>query len=574
MKWFYDLRISKKLLISFILVLALTTTLGIFSIIQLGKVNQASTDIATNWMPSVKTSLELKVLLVRIRMVQLQHVLSSKEEDFVSNEKLLDDMVPAIKKKLADYEKLVDTDTEKAVFPQFVKNLDAFLALQKKILELSRANKNDEARDVIVKEATPIYLAMFANADKLVTVNQEGAKEADQAAEDTYRSSRILIVAMLAGCIAIGMLMATWVARIVSNPLRQALDVAQRVADGDLTADIHPASKDETGQLMTSLKAMNDSLFKIVSQVRQGTDTIATASNEIAVGNLDLSSRTEQQASSLEETASSMEELTSTVKQNADNARQANQLAVSASEVAIQGGSVVEQVVSTMGSINDSSKKIVDIISVIDGIAFQTNILALNAAVEAARAGEQGRGFAVVASEVRSLAQRSASAAKEIKALIDDSVEKVDTGSKLVAQAGSTMSEVVSSVKRVTDIVGEISAASQEQSTGIGEVNQAITQMDEVTQQNAALVEEAAAAAQSLQDQAAKLAEVVSVFKLDSTHVKASPAVKPAASRPMTPAVKAIQPARLAASAVAPAPQAPRQIKQPAADDGGSWEQF
>ncbi|WP_050477277.1 methyl-accepting chemotaxis protein [Herbaspirillum rhizosphaerae] len=572
MKWFYDLRISKKLLISFIIVLALTTTLGIFSIVQLGKVNQASTDIATNWMPSVTTSLELKVLLVRIRTVQLQHVLSTKEEDFVSNEKLLDDMVPAIKKKLADYEKLVDTDVEKAVFPQFVKNLDAFLALQKKILELSRANKNDEARDVIVKEATPIYLAMFANADKLVAVNQEGAKGADEAAEKTYRSSRILIVGMLAGCIVIGMLMAVWVARIVSNPLREAVDVAQRVADGDLTADIHPSSKDETGQLMTSLKAMNDSLFKIVSQVRQGTDTIATASNEIAVGNLDLSSRTEQQASSLEETASSMEELTSTVKQNADNARQANQLAVSASEVAIQGGSVVEQVVNTMGSINDSSKKIVDIISVIDGIAFQTNILALNAAVEAARAGEQGRGFAVVASEVRSLAQRSASAAKEIKALIDDSVEKVDTGSKLVAQAGSTMHEVVSSVKRVTDIVAEISAASQEQSTGIGEVNQAITQMDEVTQQNAALVEEAAAAAQSLQDQASKLAEVVSVFKLDSAHVRAAPVVKPAAGKPAAPAVKAAQPARLAVRA--PESQTPRQIKQPAADDGGSWEQF
>ena len=572
MKWFYDLRISKKLLISFILVLALTTTLGIFSIVQLGKVNQSSTDIATNWMPSVTTSLELKVLLVRIRTVQLQHVLSSKEEDFVSNEKLLDDMVPAIKKKLADYEKLIDTDTEKAVFPQFVKNLDAFLVLQKKILTLSRANKNDEARDVIIKEATPIYLAMFANADKLVSVNQEGAKNADDAAEKTYLSSRILIIAMLAACIVIGMLMAVWVARIVSNPLREAVDVAQRVADGDLTADIHPSSKDETGQLMTSLKAMNDSLFRIVSQVRQGTDTIATASNEIAVGNLDLSSRTEQQASSLEETASSMEELTSTVKQNADNARQANQLAVSASEVAIQGGSVVEQVVSTMGSINDSSKKIVDIISVIDGIAFQTNILALNAAVEAARAGEQGRGFAVVASEVRSLAQRSASAAKEIKALIDDSVEKVDTGSKLVAQAGSTMSEVVSSVKRVTDIVAEISAASQEQSTGIGEVNQAITQMDEVTQQNAALVEEAAAAAQSLQDQASKLAEVVSVFKLDSSHVRAAPVVKPAAGQPKTPAVKAPQPARLAVRA--PESKNPRQIKQPAADDGGSWEQF
>jgi len=577
MKWFYDLRISKKLLISFILVLALTTTLGIFSIVQLGKVNQASTDIATNWMPSVSTSLELKVLLVRIRTVQLQHVLSSKEEDFVTNEKLLDDMVPAMKKKLADYEKLVDTKAEKAIFLQFVKNFDTFLTLQKKILLLSRANKNDEARDVIVKEATPVYLAMFAAADKLVSVNQEGAKNADESAENTYRSSRILITAMLGICIVIGMLMAVWVARIVSNPLRLAVDVAQRVADGDLTADIRPTSKDETGQLMTSLKAMNDSLLKIVTEVRQGTDTIATASNEIAVGNLDLSSRTEQQASSLEETASSMEELTSTVKQNADNARQANQLAVSASEVAIQGGSVVEQVVSTMGSINDSSKKIVDIISVIDGIAFQTNILALNAAVEAARAGEQGRGFAVVASEVRSLAQRSASAAKEIKALIDDSVEKVDTGSKLVAQAGSTMSEVVSSVKRVTDIVGEISAASQEQSTGIEEVNQAITQMDEVTQQNAALVEEAAAAAQSLQDQAAKLAEVVSVFKLDNTQLNTASLARTPPRKSTLPTIKAGPPAKLAvrapaAAALAAAP--PRQIKQPAADDAGSWEQF
>jgi methyl-accepting chemotaxis protein len=572
MKWFYDLQISKKLLISFILVLALTSALGAFAIVQLGKVNQASTDIATNWLPSVRTSLELKVLLVRIRSVQLQHVLSSTEADFVANEKLLDDMVPAMKKKLADYEKLIDTDIEKAVYPQLVKNFDAFLALQKKILDLSRQNKNEEAREVIMKEATPIYLAMFANADKLVAANQEGADLADTSAEATYNSSRIMIVAMLAACIVLGMLMAVWVARIVSNPLRLAVNVAQRVADGDLTADIRPSSKDETGQLMTSLKAMNDSLFKIVSQVRQGTDTIATASNEIAVGNLDLSSRTEQQASSLEETASSMEELTSTVKQNADNARQANQLAVSASEVAIQGGSVVEQVVNTMGSINDSSKKIVDIISVIDGIAFQTNILALNAAVEAARAGEQGRGFAVVASEVRSLAQRSASAAKEIKALIDDSVEKVDTGSKLVAQAGSTMSEVVSSVKRVTDIVGEITAASQEQSAGIEEVNQAITQMDEVTQQNAALVEEAAAAAQSLQDQAAKLAEIVSVFKLDNAQARPSPVSAVSASRARPPVfAKAAAPVRLPAQQAA---AAPRQIKQATPDDGNSWEQF
>ncbi|MCP1575108.1 methyl-accepting chemotaxis protein [Herbaspirillum rubrisubalbicans] len=303
-------------------------------------------------------------------------------------------------------------------------------------------------------------------------------------------------------------------ARAVSRPLNEAVSVAERVAQGDLTVQINTASKDETGMLMHSLRSMNDSLHKIVSEVRYGTDAITTASQEIASGNLDLSSRTEQQAGSLEETASAMEELTATVKQNADNARQANQLAASASDIASQGGEVVSQVVQTMEGITESSSRIADIITVIDGIAFQTNILALNAAVEAARAGEQGRGFAVVASEVRSLAQRSASAAKEIKQLIDDSVQKVGVGSELVERAGATMSEVVASVKRVTDVVAEISAASSEQSTGIEEINRAVTQMDEVTQQNAALVEQAAAAAQSLQDQAGRLSQVVSVFKI------------------------------------------------------------
>ena len=292
-----------------------------------------------------------------------------------------------------------------------------------------------------------------------------------------------------------------------------AMGIVDRIAHGDLSTQISLRANDR-GSLLFSIKSMRDNLSVMVGGVRVGTDTITTASSEIAAGNLDLSSRTEQQAGSLEETASAMEELTSTVKQNADNARQANQLAVSASSVAVEGGNVVGQVVETMRSINDSSKKIVDIISVIDGIAFQTNILALNAAVEAARAGEQGRGFAVVATEVRTLAQRSAAAAKEIKSLIDDSVERVDTGTKLVERAGSTMGEIVSSVQRVSDVVAEISAASQEQSTGIEEVNRAITQMDEVTQQNAALVEQAAAAAASMQDQAGNLAQLVSVFKL------------------------------------------------------------
>ncbi|MDR3481651.1 MAG: methyl-accepting chemotaxis protein [Burkholderiaceae bacterium] len=308
-----------------------------------------------------------------------------------------------------------------------------------------------------------------------------------------------------------------------------AKGIAESIAAGDLTQSVQ-VKRNDSGSMLLSMKTMQENLARTIGTVQQSSTEIATASGQIASGNLDLSSRTEQQASSLEETASSMEELTSTVKQNADNAHQANSLAAQASHVASKGGEVVSQVVGTMSSINESARKIVDIISVIDGIAFQTNILALNAAVEAARAGEQGRGFAVVAAEVRNLAQRSAGAAKEIKNLIGDSVEKVDAGSKLVDQAGTTMKEVVESVKRVTDIISEITAASVEQTAGIEQINQAIMEMDNVTQQNAALVEEAAAAAQSLQDQADNLSQAVSVFKTDGTHATVAAPVKSAAN--------------------------------------------
>lgn len=345
------------------------------------------------------------------------------------------------------------------------------------------------------------------------------AKKNETEAAAQYTHALILMSVVFAGITLAGIVCAVWIARSITRQLggepSYAAAIATYIAAGDLTRNIAVPDGDQSS-LMYAMKAMNDSLMKIVSHVRKGTDTIATASSQIATGNMDLSSRTETQASALEETASSMEELTSTVKQNADNARQANKLAISASDIAVKGGTVVAQMVDTMSSINDSSKKIVDIISVIDGIAFQTNILALNAAVEAARAGEQGKGFAVVASEVRTLAQRSASAAKEIKALISDSVEKVNNGSQLVVHAGATMDEVVASVKRVTDIMGEISSANHEQEAGIEQINQAISEMDHVTQQNAALVEEAAAASQSMQDQADDLAQVVSVFKLDS----------------------------------------------------------
>ncbi|WP_157407077.1 methyl-accepting chemotaxis protein [Janthinobacterium sp. CG3] len=374
--------------------------------------------------------------------------------------------------------------------------------------------------------------------------------------------------------LAVGVVIGRGLLKQLGGEPDYAAGITRRIAEGDLTVSIELKGSDNSS-LLHGIKTMRDSIANIVGQVRSGTDAIATASSQIASGNLDLSSRTEQQASSLEETASSMEELTSTVKQNSDNARQANQLAISASDVAVKGGTVVSQVVDTMSSINESSKKIVDIIGVIDGIAFQTNILALNAAVEAARAGEQGRGFAVVASEVRNLAQRSAAAAKEIKTLIGDSVEKVDAGSKLVSQAGTTMDEIVASVKRVTDIMGEITAASREQEAGINQINQAITEMDTVTQQNAALVEEAAAAAESLQEQACNLAEVVSVFKLDGLQMTAAaPTAKPqraaAAHGIIKPLRKKPSPVRIAADSSAPL----RKIGNAPSGTNEEWEQF
>jgi methyl-accepting chemotaxis protein len=389
---------------------------------------------------------------------------------------------------------------------------ESLTTLRARVVELAKTNQA-EAIAVLNKDETPVWRQMRAHILDELKLDQESVKALE--AKNVSSTRRELMTGIVLLLIALGASIAisAWLTRSITKPLSDAVNVAKSVAVGDLSHSIDVSRTDELGELMQALREMNDGLLRIVSGVRERSEYIAAATQEIAQGNSDLSSRTESQASALEETAASMEELGSTVTQNADNARQANQLAQNASTVAVQGGDVVGQVVDTMKGINDSSKKIADIISVIDGIAFQTNILALNAAVEAARAGEQGRGFAVVASEVRSLAQRSADAAKEIKTLITDSVERVEQGSALVDRAGSTMEEVVANIRRVTDIMGEISAASAEQSAGVAQVGEAVIQMDQATQQNAALVEESTAAANSLQQQTRELVEMVSVFK-------------------------------------------------------------
>jgi methyl-accepting chemotaxis protein len=461
-----------------------------------------------------------------------------------------------------------------------------------KASSLYLANNAMDATRVMVKEIRPAQKKWLEALDQLAALEDKQNNQTQTDAEAQFGSARNFMLVLLVLAVAMGVAAATWITRGLLKQLGgepgYTSKIATSIAEGDLSIAIDTKSSDR-GSLLSEMKQMRNSLVDIVSQVRRGTQTITTASREIAAGNTDLSSRTELQASSLEKTASAMEELTSTVKQNADNAREANQLAATASDVARKGGEVVSQVVGTMGEINSSASKIADIIGVIDGIAFQTNILALNAAVEAARAGEQGRGFAVVASEVRNLAQRSAAAAKEIKTLIGDSVEKIGRGSKLVGQAGVTMDEVVDSVKRVTNIMSEIANASAEQSAGIEQVNLSIIEMDGMTQQNAALVEQAAAAFQSLQDQAAELQRVVSIFKLEGEEAAidapaaASTAVatravvvRPAARQPLKKPAAARKPAAKADEAPAPASgsasSTSKKVAAAAASD--DWEEF
>jgi len=475
-------------------------------------------------------------------------------------------------KLLKELDGLVEEPEEMPLYDKLKADRQTFIEKRNEVIDLLRASRFEEAMHVYMNALLPVVKAYKQSLDKFSAyqerrIDEQSAEmQAGNARTGTLMVGGVIVAALLAA------FSAWYVTRAVVRPLRDSIAVAEAVAKGDLTQDVVVKSKDETGQLESAMQQMVHTLTRIVGDIREASDAIDRAAAEIAAGNQDLSSRTEEQASSLEETASAMEELTSTVKQNAENARQANQLAAGASEVATKGGAVVAEVVNTMNAITESSKKIADIIGVIDGIAFQTNILALNAAVEAARAGEQGRGFAVVASEVRSLAQRSAAAAKEIKALIEDSVEKVQQGSKQVDIAGRTMEEIVTSVKRVADIMAEISAASMEQSSGIEQVNQAIAQMDQVTQQNAALVEQAAAAAESMKAQAATLAKAVAVFKVAQGYSRADAVLLSELERRET--ARAANVERLP---VRPAPAANPKLparKVAAAGGDDEWEEF
>jgi methyl-accepting chemotaxis protein len=591
-----DLKIRTQLAGTFGLNVAMLLCIAAVALWQMGVMRASTTEITNNWLPSVEFVNAMNTNTSDYRIGEISHVLTTDDKEMADLEKEMAAVKAAFDTNHEAYVKLISSDEERKLYESFAADWKLYLRMHDRMIEASRKNETARARAVLDNESKPVFARFSATLDKLVKLNHEGAIAESRVSESAFSAARVSMAAAAAVSLSLALAAGIWLTRTLTRQLGgepgEAARLAARVARGDLSVAV-PVKAGDTASVMANLSRMQTSLGEVIATVRQNAESVATASTQISQGNNDLSQRTEEQASALEETAASMEELGVTVKQNADNASQANQLAMSASTVATQGGEVVGQVVETMKGINDSSKKIADIIGVIDGIAFQTNILALNAAVEAARAGEQGRGFAVVASEVRSLAGRSAEAAKEIKGLIGTSVDRVEQGTALVDRARATMIEVVSSIRRVTDIVGEISAASSEQSSGVSQVGEAVTQIDQVTQQNAALVEESAAAAESLKVQARELVQAVAVFKLANDTARGAPGVATPQAEPIA-AVRAERrgpqraknvtrpvfgkpsPATAKAMWAAPAPAARAAIALAPASRGGAddWQSF
>ena len=559
-----SIKISTRILGTFGVLVLLLVVVVAMALLQLRSMRSSAETITGNALPSVEVINTLNTDLARTRLLELRHV-NNDEPGYMAR---VEAQFEQLQKHLAEakklYEPLIVTAEERELYTQFLRERERYVELNKQLFEISRRGDKEQAKQLLGGESLKLYDQSSATLQKLIKFNGDVARGETLASEKVYDRavSMLALAALVAVLVAAGA--GIWLVRSIRAPLEQAMQAADRVANGDLSGVIRVERQDETGRLLGALERMQNSLVQTVRTVRQNAEGVASASSQIASGNADLSGRTEEQASALEETAASMEQLGSTVRQNADNARAANQMAMNASQVAAQGGAVVAEVVETMKGINNSSQQIADIITVIDSIAFQTNILALNAAVEAARAGEQGRGFAVVAGEVRTLAQRSAEAAKEIKALISTSVQRVEQGTQLVDKAGATMADIVSAISRVTDLMAEISAASQEQSQGVAQVGEAVTQMDQTTQQNAALVEESAAAAGALRKQAQDLVQAVAVFQLpasalyDQAPKAAARAAAPAVVAAAAPARQA--PVRRVAARPAPMPAAPRSL--------------
>jgi len=512
-----DMKIGVRLRVAFGLLILLLAAIVTASLIRMGSAEQHVHNILNDRYRKIAPATEIKYNVARINQHMRGAVIADDADEVARQADVMNALRATNKGLLDTFDKIINVPRARELFTKIAAARARDMEGQKDLLALLAAGHLAEAKHLLagkIAESERAYVRLLSD---MVDLQAGKMDEESKVLMPGFSSGRELMLLLSLGAALLAAFAAWYATRSITGPMTEAVSRARRVAGGDLSVQIEVRLRDETGQLMEALKDMNSALVKIVGEVRIGIDSIAIVSNQIAASNMDLSSRTEQQATSLQERDSSMEQLTGTVRQSAESANQANLLAVSASEVAVRGGTMVSQVVDPTGSINASAKKIAEIIGVIDGIAFLTNILALNAAVEAARVGEQGGGFAVVASEVRNLAQRSAQAAKEIKVLIGDSVEKVDAGMRLVNQAGGTMNEVVTSFKRVTDIVAEITDASREQTRGIGQINQAISQIDDVTQQNVALVEESAAAAQSLQTQVGNLVRVVGVLKLRPT---------------------------------------------------------